>query len=93
VQVKNLASTALSMVSNRIADDWEKRYKYRPVLLETFVEKHRFDGTCYKAANWIWVGTTKGRGKNDRLCEFKIPKKEILLYPLVADFKARLIGS
>ncbi len=93
VQVKNLASKALSMVSNRISDDWEKRYKYRPVLLETFVEKHRFDGTCYKAANWIWVGTTKGRGKNDRLCEFKIPKKEILLYPLVADFKARLIGS
>ncbi len=75
------------MAGKHIADDWEARYKYRPVLIETFVEKKRFNGTCYKAANWIWVGTTKGRGRADRLKEVKLPQKEILLYPLEPDYK------
>lgn len=87
VTSKKLESKILGLVANRIGDDWQTRYKYRPVLLETFVEKNRFAGTCYKAANWKWVGTTKGRGKKDRLKEFKLPPKEIFLYPLVKDFK------
>lgn len=87
VESRNLASKILSQIGKRIADDWEARYKYRPVLLETFVEKKRFNGTCYKAANWLWVGTTKGRGRSDRFKEAKLPRKEILLYPLEPDYK------
>jgi transposase len=87
IESKNLASKLLSRIGKRLADDWEARYKYRPVLIETFVEKKRFNGTCYKAANWIWVGTTKGRGRADRLKEVKLPQKEILLYPLEPDYK------
>jgi len=87
IESKNLASKILSLAGKRIADDWEARYKYRPVLIETFVEKKRFNGTCYKAANWIWIGTTKGRGRADRLKEVKLPQKEILLYPLEPDYK------
>ena len=90
VTSKNLASKILGLVANRIGDDWQNRYKYRPVLLETFVEKNRFAGTCYKAANWKWVGTTKGRGKKDRLKEFKLPPKEIFLYPLSQNVQAIL---
>ena len=90
VDSKNLASKVLSLVSRRIGDDWQKRYNYRPVMLETFVEKHRFAGTCYKAANWRWVGTTQGRGKKDRLMEFKLSVKEIFLYPLAENFRSLL---
>lgn len=63
VRVKNLASHLLSMAQRRLAEDWEMIYKYRPVLLETYVERGRFAGTCYRAANWIPVGTTGGRGR------------------------------
>ena len=69
VYSKNLASMVLAMVTKRIGEDWQRRYKYTPVLLETFVEKNRFSGTCYKAANWKLVGTTKGRGREDRFKE------------------------
>jgi transposase len=87
---KNLASKILSTVTKRIVADWQKRYKYKPVLLETFVEKNRFPGTCYKAANWKLVGTTKGRGKKDRFQEASLPKKDIFLYPLQKDFRTML---
>jgi len=90
VYSKNLASMVLAMVSRRIAADWQGRYKYRPLLLETFVEKNRFSGTCYKAANWKHVGTTQGRGKKDRFKEAKLPKKEIFMYPLDKNFKTML---
>jgi transposase len=87
---KNLASMILSMIMKRIADDWEIRYKYRPVLLETFVEKERFTGSCYRAANWQYIGTTKGRGKKDRHNQAVLPKKMILVYPLHKNFRALL---
>jgi hypothetical protein len=90
VTSKNLASMILSLIAKRIGDDWHTRYNYRPVVLETFVEKARFSGTCYKAANWKWVGTTKGRGKKDRLNECKLPLKEIFLLPLDTAFKSLL---
>jgi hypothetical protein len=91
VRSRNLASKILSMVSRRIVADWQQKYNYEPVLLETFVEKARFQGTCYKAANWIYVGDTQGRGKLDVHNEYKLPVKGIYLYPLRKDFRKRLI--
>lgn len=90
VKSKNLASRILSMAARQIADDWQARYNYRPVLLETFVEKRRFAGTCYKAANWICVGDTQGRGKLDVHMERKVPVKSIWLYPLSRNFRKQL---
>ena len=90
VYSRNLASMVLSMVTKRIVEDWQNRYKYKPVLLETFVEKNRFSGTSYKAANWKLVGTTKGRGKKDRFKEARLPKKDIFMYPLQKDFRTML---
>lgn len=66
VKVRNLASAVLSLACGSIADDWESLYGYRPVLVETLVDKSKFEGTCYKAANWTQVGTTTGRGRMDR---------------------------
>ena len=66
-------------------DDWLELYAYRPVLLETFVDSERHEGTCYRAANWHFVGLTKGRGKLDRRFEANKSKKSVLLYPLVKD--------
>ncbi len=91
VTSKNLASKILSLCTKRLLDDWEEVYGYTPVLLETFVEKERFTGACYKAANWIHVGSTKGRGKLDRYNECKVPIKEIFLYPLSKDFRTVLV--
>ncbi len=91
VRVRNLASWVLSRCARRIGDDFQNRYGYRPVLLETFVEKDRFQGTCYRAANWIHVGDTKGRGKLDQHHDKQLPVKRVLLYPL--DPKAREVLS
>ncbi len=91
VSCKFLASKLLSLAAKRIPLDWENRYRYRPVLLETFVET-RFRGTCYKAANWIHVGQTKGRGKLEKGHRPVLPKKEIFLFPLQKSFK-RLLCS
>ncbi len=63
VKVKNLASHVLARCQSRLADDWEEVYNYRPVLLETYVERGRFAGSCYRACNWTHVGTTSGRGR------------------------------
>jgi hypothetical protein len=87
VQCRNLASKALSLVTKRLALDWQERYGYKPVLIETFVQSDRFHGTSYKAANWIHVGETQGRGKLDVKHEHAIPKKDIWLYPLSKNFK------
>ena len=81
------------MAARRIADDWQSRYRYRPYLLETFVEKQRFTGTCYKAANWTPVGDTKGRGKLDVKNEYKLPVKSVWLYPLCRNFRHKLCGA
>ncbi|WP_169702790.1 Druantia anti-phage system protein DruA [Candidatus Kuenenia stuttgartensis] len=63
VRVKCLASHVLAKCQTRLVDDWERVYKYRPVLLETYVERGRFSGSCYRAANWKYVGGTEGRGR------------------------------
>jgi len=90
VRSKNLASKILSLTTKRIAEDWQQRYKYKPVVLETFVEKNRFSGACYKAANWKLVGSTKGRGKKDRFKQASLPKKDIFMYPLEKNFQTML---
>jgi uncharacterized protein YneR len=92
VKSKNLASRILSMAAKRIASDWRARYGYEPVLFETFVEKDRFAGTCYKASNWTCVGETKGRGKLDVHHEHKAPVKSVWLYPLRKDFTRWLLS-
>ncbi len=90
VSSKNLASKILSQVARRLPDDWERKYNIRPVLLETFVDTERFAGTCYKAANWIYIGKTKGRGKLGPIGKQSVPIKDIWLYPLCRQFKNRL---
>jgi hypothetical protein len=90
VKSRNLASKILSLACKQIRHDWQARYNYSPVLLETFVEIDRFTGTCYRAANWTQVGITQGRGKLEKSKQGKLPKKYILLYPLVKDFKEQL---
>jgi len=90
VKSKNLASKILALTSRRLPDDWEEKYNVRPVLLESFVEKNRFFGTCYKAANWINVGQTKGRGKLGPAGKISVPVKDIWVYPLGKKFRALL---
>ncbi len=79
---RNLASKLLAMAARRVAEDWDRRYGYRPVLMETFVETPRFAGTCYRAANWTHVGQTRGRGKLDTRHQAPLPIKDIWLYPI-----------
>jgi hypothetical protein len=90
VKSKNLASKILAIAAKRLPADWQARYKYRPVLLETFVEQNRFAGTCYKAANWTCVGQTKGRGKLGPAGKQSVPIKDIWLYPLAQNFRRLL---
>ena len=66
MRVKGLASKILALSARQMPRDWETRYGYRPLLLETLVDAARFRGTCYRAANWIHVGQTAGRGRMDR---------------------------
>jgi hypothetical protein len=91
VNCKHLASKILSLCLKRLPEDWRNVYGYTPVLMETFVEKDRFKGTCYRAANWTFVGSTQGRGKLDRFGERKLPIKDIYLYPLVKNFRSHLV--
>ncbi|MGH9304049.1 MAG: Druantia anti-phage system protein DruA [Acidimicrobiales bacterium] len=90
VRVKNLASHLLARAARRLCADWQAAYGYTPVLLETFVEAGRFSGASYKAANWVHVGQTKGRGKLDRYHEHAVPVKDVYLYPLRRDYRAIL---
>ena len=82
VRVPHLASTILGRITRRLPADWQAAYGYTPVLAETFVDAERFTGTCYRAANWIHVGTTQGRGKLDRHHQRALPVKDVYLYPL-----------
>jgi Domain of unknown function (DUF4338) len=90
VRSPNLASRVLGGVCRRLAADWLDHYGYRPVLLETFVQWPRFSGTAYRAANWVCVGVTKGRGKLEKRHQTLLPQKAIFLYPLRPDFKTVL---
>jgi hypothetical protein len=90
VKVPHLASRALSLVLHRLSSDWEEKYGHPIYCLETFVERGRFKGTCYKAANFICVGKTAGRGRDDIECKAKLPVKDIYLYPLHKKYRELL---
>ena len=90
VKVPHLASHILGRVVRRISSDWIKRYHHPIYMVETFVEKERFQGTCYRAANWIYVGQSKGRSRNDRYTTLKVPIKDIYLLPLSKRFREAL---
>ena len=90
VRVKNLASYALSQSIRQMEEDWYEQYKIRPVLLETFVERERFHGGCYRASNWEHIGSTKGRGRQDKGNEYGEPIKDVYVYCLDKDFREEL---
>jgi hypothetical protein len=87
VKVPHLASWILGQISRRITRDWQAKYGHGIVLLESFVERERFPGTAYRAANWLAVGATTGRTRQDRHTCLQMPVKDIYLYPLRRDFR------
>ena len=88
---ENLASKVLGLAARQLPQDWQHRYGFRPLLLETFVEKDRFTGTCYRAANWLHVGQTQGRGKLGPSGKQSVPIKDVWLYPLGKAFKYAMV--
>jgi hypothetical protein len=92
VNIPHLASHVLSLITRRVSADWEMKYGHPILLLETFVDS-RFHGTCYKAANWIRVGRTVGRGRDDRYHTRALPKKDIYLLPLTRFWQNRLLAD
>ena len=90
VRVAHLGSWILGHVAGRIASDWQDKYGHPVVLLETFVERERFRGTVYRAANWQAVGFTAGRSRQDRHTCLQVPVKDIYAYPLRRSFRAVL---
>lgn len=87
VQVPYLASHLLGRIANILPADWERVYNHPVYFLETFVDTERFKGVCYKAANWIYLGKTTGRGKNDQTNKVNRPIKAVWGYPLSKDFR------
>jgi hypothetical protein len=92
VKVPGLGSWILGALARRIAGDWQRKYGHRLVLLESFVQQDRFAGTVYRAANWLRVGVTRGRTRQDRDRSIQEPVKEIYLYPLQTNFR-EVLGS
>ena len=92
VRVPHLASHILGRMAKILSNDWERLYHHPVYYLETFVDKQRFKGTCYKAANWIYLGDTTGRGKNDQTKKPNRSIKAVLGYPLTKDFRKYLTG-
>ena len=93
IRVPHLASHILGRIMRRIQKDWRSKYAHPIHMVETFVERDLFKGTCYKAANWLCVGQTKGRSRQDRYAKLSVPIKDILLYPLTKNFKQALCRS
>lgn len=90
VSSPNLASMILGRCAQRVRADFELCHGVSPLLIESFVEHGRFRGSCYRAANWVHVGITCGRGRNDRMARAELPRKDIWLFPLVKDFRSKL---
>ena len=90
VECRNLASRLLSMSLQQMGEDFQRRYHYRPWLVETFLDTSQFSGVSYRAANWIRVGKTKGRGRQDRFSQREETIKDIYVYPLEKDFRTSL---
>lgn len=90
VKVPHLASCILGHALRRLNNDWGKRYGHPVYLVETFVDRDRFLGTCYRAANWRKVGETAGRSRQDRHHKMRVPVKDIYVYPLKKNFREAL---
>jgi hypothetical protein len=91
VRVKNLASHVLSLATKRLVVDWPRRYGVEVLLAETLVDTSRYRGHCYRAANWIRLGQTTGRGRMDREhLRHGASTKTVLVYSLVKDAVRRL---
>jgi len=90
VSCQNLASRLLGMAIREFPRDFETRYGYRPLLLETFVDANHFKGICYRAANWQLIGHTKGRGRQDHFKKKAESIKDIYVYPLEKDFRIKI---
>jgi len=94
VRIPHLASSALAKLVRRLPADWEKQYAVRPLLMETLVDSAKYQGTCYKAANWIHVGQTTGRGRMDKEhLRHGACIKEVLLYPLCRKAREKLLDE
>jgi len=93
VNIKFLASHILAQLARILPKDWLSLYKHPVYYLETFVDTERFKGTCYKAANWIYLGKTTGRGKNDHTRRQNRTLKAVYGYPLAKDFRVKLAGG
>lgn len=90
VKVPHLASHLLGRMARRVSTDWEILYRHPVYYLESFITPDRHAGTCYKAANWHFLGLTTGRGKDDQTMKPNRPKKEVLGYPLTRHFRELL---
>jgi hypothetical protein len=91
-RVRNLASHVLGRLAGRICEDWENRWGYRPVLLETFVDP-RYEGSCYRAAGWQYLGMTTGTGLVREGKSYTTTPKRIFVKPLVEDFRSQLCSE
>jgi len=90
VRIPHLASWILGRVLRRLSADWQTKYGHPILLVETFVERERFAGTSYKASNWIQLGATTGRSRQDRRHTLQVPVKDVYLYPLDPGFRKEL---
>ncbi len=90
VQIPHLASWILGRILRRLSSDWAAKYGHRVVLVETFVDRSRFRGTCYRSANWIRTGATAGRSRQDRHHSLSVPVKDVYIYPLDRRFRQEL---
>ena len=86
----HLASHLLATLARRVRADWQAKYGHPVHALETFVDRDRFKGTCYRAANWLRLGSTQGRTRNDRNHCLRAAVKDVYLYPLVKNFRREL---
>lgn len=93
VHIPHLASHALSLATRQIGHDWMRAFGYRPALIETFVDPTKFAGTCYRAANWQFLGHTQGRGRLAPDHQRRTSQKEIFVYPLQSDWQQRLTSA
>jgi hypothetical protein len=91
--VPHLASHLLGSLSRRLSSDWERVYAHPIYFTETFVDPSLYRGTCYRAANWTYLGMTTGRGKDDLTMKPNRSLKQVFGYALVKDFKRRLSGG
>jgi hypothetical protein len=93
VRVPHLASHVLGLITRRIRSDWQEKYGHPVHALETFVERSRFQGTCYRAANWRRLGETRGRTRNDRDNTIRVEIKDVYLHPLITRFREELCSA